>query len=1777
METTPIVTDKVAPRTPAPSNMNGVTTKTATTMSNTTASKHKTNTPTNNVIAIGCPECHQPFVGRSPPERLPARACKDCGYLICVGCWTARQELQLGCEDLGCPGCERQPNQRQGGPVIPHVTQRLLQQVETLQEQLVVAQDQATKAAAAAAAASKATELDMLAFRRNPALHNRTSKLKEGRKKVLEVYPKGTEVYKEHISTSNNNNSVQLPGMFGHTEECSFETLEFSIRYGDGDPEWVSQTEMEQLVRQAQDQHAQEQAYQLILNEKSKDAHSQTTNTYNSTSIGGSLNQNTITQTTLAAAAAASKAAVAAQAGHGVRKTSSLSPPRQHHSSLLDTPESFVGQSTYKEFPGIGWYWGVVRAYRVQRWYSVVWDDGQVGRRWQRHIPASHIMKWVEAAKRQRLLHPRKQAPVVLNGTSSSTTTTTTTQNISSNQKTLSDTCATPGNGKNRSKIMHEENNNNNSGKRNASDDAAAAVAAAAAQMEAAIHIQEFASTAAASTAAAATPVTPNMLAAAAALTSQQQQYPPVFTSTPTRLALSNKPTPQQPSYVSTPQHQSYQPPPQYPQNTPVQLSTPPPSPSSKQSQQQYVYDPGQQQQKQQHEDPQQHFNAIYQQQQQQSHPPGSPLTGIKRRRRRQSSSEHTFSSHASQQENTTGRGVSTSPICLVDDSSSSSSCSHSSSSSSSGTSSTEVEDNDHNHIDDDEDDDAEAGDDDTCLSFRSRRSQANSDIEMEPSGAGDDDDDDDEKEQKDGNDNDTVSAVIHKSKNAQYHVHRRQLPSSKRKFDAIVLEDGDNNKDAGTITDAVSQNMAEHVDNYEDDDDDATIESTRQVGMQVIGEKLSIPVESQGTGWKGFDLHITNDKLPCKLIEIVELLGFLFPVAAGEQSFLTCLWEKCAEKKNVKYGQELRSALRLIKLKDPNIKGLLWHRKNYPYVPPSKQSLADFVEILLNLDFAPKLLFPADTKQILMEEQLEQRSPEKSEAAAASPVSTNDDSDNATPVPVFDDLELPLKARGSGWEGFEAYITDECLPKNLRDVFLVLDFFFPTKAGDDTFVYHYFDKSGESPHGAPGGSIRSRLFYMKKKGPVEGMEWHKPSTPIVPPTKKDLASFMRLILRLSTKKHQKLSNGKEHSARKNGRKLPMAKRKAYFEGETTQIIKNAKSNDAMALSSKDRGSGWDGFHKHVSDNCLPKKCRDIFLLIDILFPVAPGAEKFVHCFFDKSGDENNIHSSLSRLKNENSPELEAMKWHEPGKPLVPKTKKDLEAFVNLILRLPECPLLLQPSQFFAKEKEIASGDGNDVSSPDFTKEMEQLCIKCGLPMDAQGTGWDGFNTYVTSDENLPRKFGQVFVLMDFFFPLGDGEDTYFFHFYEKTGKQYGKAGHQIHKRLSLLQKEDPVPEGLRWHKPHQPLVPQSKEDLASFVKLLMALKKAPPKRRGRRPKRPPTHSQEVLQSSGNQDDGDEEDEGIADPTSDMRRVLYYLGLPEDGACGAGWAGFAKYMGKKLPTSFRDVFVLIDIFFPIVPGEASFAARHFDASSKSAGEASGSEIRQLLRELKEREPNVKGLEWHRPGRPYVPQTKDDLVSFMELLMKLGQIETKKRTLVPQFRTIPPEFVPPAKKSRGMPEIKSAEIVRVDEHQDEEDLDDEFLRPPSPTHSICSTRSLVQIGGPFGLPNKALGSGWPGFEAYLSEKKLPKTLPTILKTMDYLFAFDEDRVDPFEQRLMSRGKGLHRELASLLKVLPNHPGLKWRGQKGSWSPGTKEDLREFVKLLWQLYKNEAIQE
>ena len=105
------------------------------------------------------------------------------------------------------------------------------------------------------------------------------------------------------------------------------------------------------------------------------------------------------------------------------------------------------------------------------------------------------------------------------------------------------------------------------------------------------------------------------------------------------------------------------------------------------------------------------------------------------------------------------------------------------------------------------------------------------------------------------------MSCVKVKSGLRKHRVHQRRLPFSKRKFDAIQDEGEDDDskrKQAGPMSKGVL------VTGFDSDD-----VSTRQVDMQNIGDKLSIPVEAQGTGWQGFDLHITDSALPCKLIEI--------------------------------------------------------------------------------------------------------------------------------------------------------------------------------------------------------------------------------------------------------------------------------------------------------------------------------------------------------------------------------------------------------------------------------------------------------------------------------------------------------------------------------------------------------------------------------------------------------------------------------------------------------------------------------------------------------------------------------------------------------------------------------------------------------------------------------------------------------------------------------------------------------------------------------------------
>jgi len=462
--------------------------------------------------------------------------------------------------------------------------------------------------------------------------------------------------------------------------------------------------------------------------------------------------------------------------------------------------------------------------------------------------------------------------------------------------------------------------------------------------------------------------------------------------------------------------------------------------------------------------------------------------------------------------------------------------------------------------------------------------------------------------------------------------------------------------------------------------------------------------------------------------------------------------------------------------------------------------------------------------------------------------------------------------------------------------------------------------------------------------------------------------------------------------------------------------------SDYMRMPTDARGTGWDGFRANVTDSSLPKSSRDVLRLIDFLFPVADGQPTFTYHYYDKTGNGNGIHQCVSMIKKKEGVHEEGLQWHEPHKPLVPSTKDDLASYVAFILRQPNSPeiandiLALKPKP--KRRRKITKMQIRDTG-----KIAESLPPKINLPASARGSGWEGFNKHV-SDECLPKKLHEVLLLIDLFFPVAEGEPTFTFFYYTKDKRASGKAGRELHNKLSELKRKNPSVKGLLWHRSNQPFAPNTKEDLASFIELIINLKKSPKllqeKQYGKE-KKIIAHSRKCLAACTTPSSNrlsqacsskktvklESSDVASLDATTtghaaDLLRLKKSMGLP-DAAWGKGWRGFMKYVGYRFPTELRDVFLLVDIFFPsVLSDEEAFVIRAYD----------NGDSRQRVCELLNEE-DAKGnerLSWHSPGSPYVPETKVDLKSFMLLLMDIGQKLTRKGR---PKRAIPWGNVPPA--------------------------------------------------------------------------------------------------------------------------------------------------------------------
>jgi len=119
--------------------------------------------------------------------------------------------------------------------------------------------------------------------------------------------------------------------------------------------------------------------------------------------------------------------------------------------------------------------------------------------------------------------------------------------------------------------------------------------------------------------------------------------------------------------------------------------------------------------------------------------------------------------------------------------------------------------------------------------------------------------------------------------------------------------------------------------------------------------------------------------------------------------------------------------------------------------------------------------------------------------------------------------LLLPDPAKYSGWNGFDKYISDSNIsddnrPKSLRHVLELMDVLFRVAEGEDTFHLALYKKA-DSPSGSgkrEGWITRVELRRMEKSGRFPCLEWHESGKPWGPPTKEDLRSFIKLLMRLN-------------------------------------------------------------------------------------------------------------------------------------------------------------------------------------------------------------------------------------------------------------------------------------------------------------------------------------------------------------------------------------------------------------------------------------------------------------------------------------------------------------------------------------------------------------------------------------------------------------------------------------------------------------------------------------
>jgi len=154
---------------------------------------------------------------------------------------------------------------------------------------------------------------------------------------------------------------------------------------------------------------------------------------------------------------------------------------------------------------------------------------------------------------------------------------------------------------------------------------------------------------------------------------------------------------------------------------------------------------------------------------------------------------------------------------------------------------------------------------------------------------------------------------------------------------------------------------------------------------------------------------------------------------------------------------------------------------------------------------------------------------------------------------------------------------------------------------------------------------------------------------------------------------------------------------------------------------------------------------------------------------------------------------------------------------------------------------------------------------------------------------------------------------------------------------------------------------------------------------------------------------------------------------------GSGWKGFGKhYCASKdaaLPKQFREVIQLMDFLFPVAPGEGTFIECLYNDNNDP-----GKKARQQLKELKSKYPDCKGLQWHQHFGRYVPPTKKDLASFMDLLLGLDGA---------------PQLEDPTLRIKNWPSF-----CRDDNGHDDESTDDSSSSSSSSSSSLASSQGMV---------------------------------------------------------------------------------------------------------------------